>query len=223
MKTGIKQKELAEKVDISEANMTKPHTCSGQIYRSNQLVQNTKKYFRVSLTIPLLDHVSADLEYRFPDDELTQYRGLYIIPDVMLNESSDWKKEFMVCASYYYEGFPNFNSLDAELDLWFSFWDCAKFKNNLPDSVSVALKRADSLAFPNIHLALKLLGTLPITTCECEWLFSSVRIVKTWDRSTMTNARLNVLALLFIHREIDLDVSEIIDLFLQKSSRMQLK
>ena len=39
----------------------------------------------------------------------------------MLNESSDWKKEFTVFASYYYEDFPNFNALDAELDLWFSF------------------------------------------------------------------------------------------------------
>ena len=75
-----KAKKLAEKVDISEANMTKPRTCSRQIYRSNQPVQNTKEYFRVSLTIPFLDHVSADLEYRFPGDELTQYRGLYIIP-----------------------------------------------------------------------------------------------------------------------------------------------
>ena len=68
-------------------------------------------------------------------------------------------------------------------------------------------------------MALKLLGTLPITTCECEQSFSSLRIVKTWDRSTMTNARLNGLALLFIHREIDLDVSEIIDLFAQKIRR----
>ena len=69
----------------------------------------------------------------------------------------------MVFANYYYEDFPNFNGLDAELDLW--FWDCAKFKNNLHDSVSETLKRVDSLAFPNIHLALKLLGNLPITTC----------------------------------------------------------
>ena len=141
----------------------------------------------------------------------------------MLNESSDWKKEFMVFANYYYEDFPNFNGLDAELDLWFNFWDCAKFKNDLPDSVSVTLKRADSLAFPNIHLALKLLGTLPITTCEYERSFSSLRIVKTWDRSTTANARLNGVALLFIHREIDLDVSEIIDLFAQKNRRVQLK
>ena len=141
----------------------------------------------------------------------------------MLNESSDWKKEFMVFANYYYEDFPNFNGLDAELDLWFNFWDCAKFKNDLPDSVSVTLKRADSLAFPNIHLALKLLGTLPITTCEYERSFSSLRIVKTWDRSMIANARLNGVALLFIHREIDLDVSEIIDLFAQKNRRVQLK
>ena len=87
-----KAKKLAEKVDISEDSITKPRTCSRQIYRSNQPVQNTKEYFRVSLTIPFLDHVSADLEHRFPGDELTQYRGLYIIPYVMLNESSDWKK-----------------------------------------------------------------------------------------------------------------------------------
>ena len=71
-----KGKKLAEKVDISEVNMTKPRTCSQQIYQSNQPVQNTEEYFRVSLTIRFLDHVSADLEYRFPGDELTQYRGL---------------------------------------------------------------------------------------------------------------------------------------------------
>ena len=102
----------------------------------------------------------------------------------------------MVFANYYYEDFPNFHGLDAELDLSFNFWNCAKFKNNLLDSASVTLKRVDSLAFPNIYLVLKLLGTLPITTCECEWSFSSLRIVKTWDRSTMANARLNGLALL---------------------------
>ena len=33
-----KPKKLAEKVDISKANMTKPRTCSRQIYRSNQPV-----------------------------------------------------------------------------------------------------------------------------------------------------------------------------------------
>ena len=46
MKIGItkqkKKKKIAEKVDIPEANMTKPSTCSQEIYQSNQPVQNTK-------------------------------------------------------------------------------------------------------------------------------------------------------------------------------------
>ena len=39
----------------------------------------------------------------------------------------------------------------------------------------------------------------------------------------MTNGRLNGLALLLTHREIDLTVSKIIDSFAQKSRRIQLK
>ena len=64
-----KVKKLAEKVNISKTNMTKLCTCSPQINISNQPVQNTKEYFCVSLTIPFLDHVSTDLEYRSPVDE----------------------------------------------------------------------------------------------------------------------------------------------------------
>ena len=61
-----KAKNLGEKVDIVQANMTKPRICFRQLYQSNHPVQNTKEYFCVFLTILFLDHVSADLEYRFP-------------------------------------------------------------------------------------------------------------------------------------------------------------
>ena len=39
----------------------------------------------------------------------------------------------------------------------------------------------------------------------------------------MTNVRINGLALLFIHREIDLPVSETTESFAQKSRRIQSK
>ena len=110
---------------------------------------------------------------------------------MILNESCDWKKENMVFTHQYYEDFPNFNGLEAELDFRYKIQDCVKFKNNLPDSISVTLKGVHSLAIPNINLALKLLSTLPITTFEYEKLFSSFPIVKTWDCSTVANARLN--------------------------------
>ena len=103
----------------------------------------------------------------------------------MFQEPENWKKEFMVFVNLFLEDFPNFSGLAAELDPWYNFWDEIKYKNDLPDSIY-------------IYLALKLIGTLSITTCECERSFSSLRSIKTWDRSTMTNGRLNGLALLFI-------------------------
>ena len=116
----------------------------------------------------------------------------------------------MVFVNFYLEDFPNFNGLPAGLDLWYNFWGEIKYKNDLPDSIY-------------IYLVLKLLGTLPVTTCECERSFSSLRSIKTWDRSTMTNGRLNGLVLLFIHREIDLTVSEIIGSFRISAQKLSAK
>ena len=69
-----KAKKLAEKAGISKASMTKPW----QIYQWNHPIQNTKEYLRVSLTIPFLDHISADLELRFHGNELTQYHNIEV-------------------------------------------------------------------------------------------------------------------------------------------------
>ena len=119
--------------------------------------------------------------------------------------------------------FSNFTGLAGELDLWYNFWDQIKYKNDLSDSISSTLKIFNALAFPNIYLALKLLGNLPIVTCWCERSFSPLTSIKTWDRNTKANVILNGLALLFINREIDLTMSEIIDSFAQKNRRIQLK
>ena len=66
---------------------------------------------------------------------------------------------------------------------------------------------------------LKILAVLPITTCICERSISVLRRMKTYLRSTMTQEGLNRLALLHIHRNIELKVSDIIYLFAQKHPR----
>ena len=62
-----KVKKPAEKIDIYQTRQNL-FICSRQVYGSNQPFPNIKEYFRVSLTISFLNHVSADLEYRFPGD-----------------------------------------------------------------------------------------------------------------------------------------------------------
>ena len=125
---------IAEKVDIKESDIKKPRTCSKQTCRSNYLIETTKNYFKVVLTIPFLDHVLTDLQHRFPGNELVPYRGLYLIPYLMFQEPENWKEEFMVFSNFSFEDFSNFTGLAAELDLWYNVWDKIKYKNDLPNS-----------------------------------------------------------------------------------------
>ena len=56
--------------------------------------------------------------------------------------------------------------------------------------------------FENIKVALRILATLPVTSCECERSFYALRRLKDYARSTMVSERLNGLALMYIHQEI---------------------
>ena len=77
-------------------------------------------YFRVTVTVLLLDHLMSELEMRFPGDELTAYLGIHIIPCVMFATPNTWRKEFIVFANFYSEDLPFISCLDSELDLWFT-------------------------------------------------------------------------------------------------------
>ena len=99
---------LAEKGDIKASHIKKPRTCSRQTYQSNRPVETTKNYFKVVLTIPFLDHILTDLQYRFPGNELVPYRGLYLIPYLMFQEPENRKEEFMAFSNFYLEGFSGY-------------------------------------------------------------------------------------------------------------------
>ena len=58
--------------------------------------------------------------------------------------------------------------------------------------------------------ALTILGTMSVTSCTCERSFSSMKLLKTYLRTTMTNNRLNALALLYVHPDIHLTSEEVL-------------
>lgn len=69
--------------------------------------------------------------------------------------------------------------------------------------------------FPNVHLLIRILLTLPITACTEDRICSSVNKIKTSSRSTMLTAQLNPLSLLSFEKDLtdSLDYDEIIDIF----------
>ena len=55
---------------------------------------------------------------------------------------------------------------------------------------------------PIIKTALRILGTVPVTSCAYEISFSSMNLVKPYNRSAATNDRLDALAMLNVHLDL---------------------
>ena len=102
-------------------------------------------------------------------------------------------------------------TLESELDLWEEHW--SQSKTCLPDSVSTT-KSPSIFCFLIIKTALRILGTLPVTSCSCERSFSALRKLKMYNRSTMCNERLSALALLYIPVEIDPSPQSVLEKFI---------
>ena len=62
---------------------------------------------------------------------------------------------------------------------------------SLPDNVSNTLKSINFSVFQNIKVALRIIGTLPVTFSECERSFSALRRYESYTRNTMVAERLN--------------------------------
>ena len=120
---------------------------------------------------------------------------------------------------------PNAAGLSAELYLWERLWKKKKDKGKeIPDKISRTLKVIHKESFPNIFTVLQILATIPVTSCSCERSISCLRYLKIYLKSTIGVGRLNDLALMHAHRDISIDLGEIIDLFaVRQPRRMKLK
>ena len=108
---------------------------------------------------------------------------------VQQSAKSHGKETFSLFSNFISDDLPNGLSLDSELDLQETYW--ISYKRSLPDNVSKTLKSIKFSGFQNIKAALRIIGTLPVTSCGCEISFSALRMLKTYRRSTMVAERLN--------------------------------
>ncbi|ESN95644.1 hypothetical protein HELRODRAFT_86572 [Helobdella robusta] len=91
--------------------------------------------------------------------------------------------------------------------------------NSQPKTAIEALALCNSNLYPTIHSLLSILCTMPVSVATAERSFSTLRRLKTWMRSKMNEERLTGLAIMNIHRDIELDIEDIITRFGQKKCR----
>lgn len=220
----IKQKEwfdtaisLGQKVNAPPPQLLR--RCSTQTARCNTPGETPEIYYKRTIAIPFLDQLICHLNSRFSDIQQKAIMGMKIVPSVLMNNSliSDSESITQHLVEYYKEDLPNPSSLAVELHLWKCKW--RSFSQPLPDTPAEALIFASRSMFPNIHELLRLVCTIPVTSCECERSVSVLRRLKTYLRSSMGQERLSGLALMHIHYGMELNLEEIINTFARKHPR----
>ena len=193
---------LGQKVNASDPQL--PRRCVRQTARSNVPGDTPEVYFRCSLTAPFLDELINHIDQRFSDIQQKVIRGLSIVPSVIKSDSYS-NSNLNELTEFYHDYVPNPVSLDAELELWKIKW--CSYYGDLPDTPAKALHFANPSMYPNIHCLLRVICTIPVTSCECEQSVSVLRL-KTYLRSTMGQERLSGLALMHFNYGMHLNFGE---------------
>lgn len=206
-------REICEDLDI---DIKKPRLTSSQTHRCNVMTAGIEDYYRVSTYVPYLDLFVTHLEDRF-----LKHRGILsnfvcLFPSKMstLDEEA-CKQLFEKYATILRDDSPEV--WINEVKLWRRRISDKSINNSLE-----ALDVCNANAFPNVHKILLVMAVLPVTTSSNERSFSTLRRLKNYMRSTMSENRLNGLASLNIHRDIEVDVNLVLDDFFNVPRRVSL-
>ena len=192
---------LARRVSVQPSM---PRIIQRQVHRSNAPATNPEDYYRINLTTDFLNHALVHLESRFEDAVFVCYKEFSVIPSILLVTDPIWKDNVSEFCNYYRQDIPNYAGLPAELLLWERMWKTKSDRTeDIPDSIDAALEQIDKGAYVNIYTILQILITIPISSASCKRSISTLRNLKTYLRNTMVQDRLNGLALMHAHREME--------------------
>lgn len=200
---------IAREIDV-EIRM--PRVTGRQNHRENYQTNNIIDYYRQSIYAPALDNIIEDIKSRFSEETLNLFNLSIVFPDfkdvIDMNEAiPHLAKKY---SSFLNETNKTFSALlRSELVSWNLKWE--NMANVGPRSALDLLDNCDKEVFTIIHFLLRILVTLPISNAQAERMFSCLRRLKTWLRSTMGQDRLTGLALLMIHYDFPPDPERVLD------------
>ena len=182
-------KTLAEHFGVL---LTIPRKCSKMTQRANYDSNTPEEYYRISLYVPYMDSLINSLTARFDE----QNEILVSLSSLMPREATQLSREQYAA---HMQKIANLYALDnfcTQADAWYEM-----HVDNQDSMTKAALDLLNETDFyPAIKQAMLIYLALPATTCAIERSFSTLRRVKTWLRSTMTDDRLSGLCMMSVHR-----------------------
>ena len=213
--------ELIAKVG-EEVKLSRGANREGRGVLSGNDAVTPESFYRVTLIIPFIDHVTVDLTERF-----TKHRTLILaleklLPSEVVNVQLD---EVLPCVEFYRKILPPIENFAAKLKNWQSKWRVVSSATaDRPKSAMDTLDKCTKDFYPIMNIIIAILATLPVSTATPERTFSTLRRLKTYLRNSTTESRLVGLSLITVHREIAQEPREVVRRFnLLKPRRLSLQ
>ncbi|KAL6568949.1 hypothetical protein OROGR_000674 [Orobanche gracilis] len=227
----VDAKELAIEMDIEPVFSIKRRIKRNRQFDENpnteRKQQSALENYRTDYFLVLVDMALSQLKIRFEEIELFESVFGFLFdasPLVSLDDEGLKDCCLKLEKSLTHGGDCDIDAkrLLSELKILQEMLPTAAYDYEIPwNSVKILefVKKMDM--FPNILVAYRVLLTIPITVASAERSFSKLKLIKSYLRTSMSQDRLNGLALLSIEKNMltNINVENIIDDFASKNAR----
>ena len=183
---------------------------------------NTQEYFKRSVGISVLDEILATLDKRFGSEQIKVAKLISLSPEICVNKPIE---ELINSVTAFAKDHKNLFTPEEiiELENEIRVYQIRMIRKK-ECSIESVLSESDTIFF-QVSKILRVLVSYPITSCEAERSFSSLRRLVSWSRSSMSAERAHHLSIMMVHRKrvSKIDVTQICELFKMKKSRRLFK
>lgn len=192
--------------------------------RHNDLITSGREKFKIDTFLVILDHLLNELNKRRAAYQNFFFPFAFI---VMLERLShdDIVKGATQLNEIYYDDMDLNELINECLHLKAHIIQLADDKqNNVPKLLQILHEKNLISIYPNIEIALRIYTSTAVTNCSAERSFPCLKRIKNYLRSTMSQDRLNALAILSIEHELtnQLSYDDIIEDFAKKNQDVRL-
>ncbi|XP_029342028.1 52 kDa repressor of the inhibitor of the protein kinase-like [Acyrthosiphon pisum] len=180
--------------------------------RCNIPLNTPEQYYRASIFIPYLDKFITELEERF-----NVHRSILSGFDSLFRENGPIE-DIIILSNKYIEYLQNDGSQNQIIEAEYKLWQRKLMQTTeKPNNALEAMAMCNQSIYPNIFKLIQILVTLPVSSATNERTFSNL---KTYLRNSMSEGRLNGLAMLSINKNYSIKPEEVIEELARKKRRL---
>ena len=158
--------------------------------------------FKSNFFYPLVDQAIMSIKERFNllREVSSAFSFLHTRDKLLLVQQEN---ALLTCCKEFQKKFGDIDSdeMSAELQRFVLILQKKRNLNTAQDFLNYLLKTHLFELYPNVYIALRILLTCPVTVASAERSFSKLKLIKTFNRTSMTDSRLSSLAMLSIEND----------------------